>query len=102
MNTGFFSTHADFSLVEMTRVELVSEGHLSRLSTGIAYKLIFPRRAAHRQASHSGSLFVHDWVKGHPQFTFTANRRPYPGRGTPGKDGSLIRPRTPSHNCSYS
>ena len=34
-----------------------------------------------------------------PPFTFTAHRRPYPGRGAPGKDGSLIRLQQQQYCC---
>ena len=37
--------------------------------------------------------------KGVPLFTFTAHRRLYPGRGAPGKDGSLIGLRTQQYCC---
>ena len=47
-------------------------------------------RSAHRQALRIGSLLRHDRVKGVARFTFTANLRLYPSRGTPGKDGGLI------------
>lgn len=44
------------AMVEMTRVELVSENHLPELSTSIACGLTFPLRRAHRQAQRFSSL----------------------------------------------
>jgi len=43
-------------LVEMTRVELVSENHLSGLSTSVADDFTFPLRRAQRQAQRFSSL----------------------------------------------
>jgi hypothetical protein len=44
------------NMVEMTRIELVSEGCSPELSTSVADILTFPHRDASRQASRFGSL----------------------------------------------
>ena len=89
-------------LVEMTRVELVSENHLPELSTSIAYGLTFPLRRAHKQAQRISSLSVMTGAK-----ASSCSRSPLidafiQAAVLPVKTAALIRLRTPSHNCSYS
>ena len=54
------------------------------LSTSVGGLLSFPRRRADRQAHRFGILLFMTDCKATPPFTFTANRRPSPSRGTPG------------------
>lgn len=58
-------------MVEMTRVELVSEDHLPELSTSVACGFTFPLRRAHRQAQRFSSLWFMTEVK-----TFPGSRSP--------------------------
>ncbi len=74
-------------LVEMAVVETASENLSGGLSTSVAFCLEFPSRNAERQALRYGSPVGHDGLQDGYPFTFTANRRLYPGRSTPGKDG---------------
>lgn len=88
-----------FNLVEARGIEPLSENHLPRLSPSAADLLGFPSPDAERQASGYGSRLVHDGDSGTSPFTFTASSRLYPGRGIPGRDGSLIRPRAQQCCC---
>lgn len=58
-------------MVEMTRVELVSENHLPKLSTSVAVDFTFPPRSAQRQALRLSSLLVMTGVK-----AFSGSRSP--------------------------
>ena len=59
----------------------------------------FPSPGADRQAPGCGIRLGHDRADGISLFTFTAKSRPYPGRGVPGRDGSLIRLRAQQYCC---
>ena len=69
-------------------VEPMSENLFPKLSTSVVYLLKFPLTNADKQALVVGSPLNRDKVQGSPLFTCTAKRRPYPSRGTLGKDGS--------------
>ena len=100
-NDGYFFRHKSLSkvlLVEMRGVEPLSENHLPGLSTSVSGVFVVP----HAQRPSAGFVhrqpLSHDRAKGVPRFTFTANLRLYPGRGAPGKDGSLlVRLQPPSY-----
>ena len=86
-------------VVEARGIEPLSENHLPRLSPSAADRLRFPSTGAERQAPGYGSRLLHDRDGGVSLCTFTAKSRLYPGRGIPGRDGSLIRPRAQQCCC---
>lgn len=87
------------AVVEARGIEPLSENHLPRLSPSAADRLRFPSTGAERQAPGYGSRLLHDRDGGASLCTFTAKSRLYPGRGIPGRDGSLIRPRAQQCCC---
>ena len=74
-------------MVEMVGVEPTSENLFPKLSTSVVYLLKFPLKTADKQALIFGSPLSRDKLQDSHLFTCTANRRSYPGRGTPGKNG---------------
>ena len=83
---GFCGTYLFYVpvMVEMRRIELLSENRLPKLSTSVADVLKFPLCSTQRQVLQHGSLLNHDASKGGVAFTFTTHRRLIPGRGVPG------------------
>ena len=77
-------------LVEMTRVELVSENIFTPASTGVGCKKGFPSYKLYSQSLYYGSFIVHDSPRNKRLFTFTTDMRLVRGRGTPRQDGCLI------------
>ena len=69
-------------------VEPMSENLFPKFSTSVVYLLKFPWENAGKQALTLGSPLSRDKIQGSHLFTCTTKRRPYPSRGTLGKDGS--------------
>lgn len=74
----------------MAGIEPASENSFPQLSTCLFCLLKFPYASAGKKALALGILS--SWQgRGTHLLTFTANRRPNLGRGTPRQDGSLIK-----------
>ena len=78
-------------LVEMMGVEPMSENLFPKLSTSVVYLLSFPQINADKQALILGSPLNRDRLQDSHLFTCTTKWRSYPGRGTPGKNGSWLK-----------
>ena len=75
--------------MEARGVEPLSENRSAKLSPSAAGLLGFPSRSAGRQALRYGSRPVMTGAAASPRSRSPLSRRLYPGRGVPGKDGSL-------------
>lgn len=88
-----------FSVVEMAVIETASESPFPKISTSVACSLRFPSKHAARRACSYGSPVIHDGIRDSAPCTFTANRRLYPVRGAPGRDGCLIKQLVKLYYC---
>lgn len=85
-------------LVEMARIELASKNSFLQPSTCLVCHLKFPHTDVDKQTSVVG--ISPSWQSRRILLlTFTANRRPYPDRGTSEQDGSLIKLRKQLYFC---
>ena len=73
-------------MVELRGVEPLSENNLTGFSPGADIYLDSPARTGNVTLTGSVASLCMARAKLSVR-TFTTNRRPYPGRGTPGKDG---------------
>ena len=78
-------------LVEARGVEPLSESSFTQTSPGAECCLKFPKRADSIQTALSGISLIQRRYGKSSRRSFTANRRPYRSRGTPRKDGCLIK-----------
>lgn len=73
-----------FKLVEMRRVELLSENRLQKPSTSVAILLKFPLRRAKWRAQRFSSLLIMTENEAVSGSRSPLRLRPYPSRGTHG------------------